>query len=87
MKNKVLIVVILFFLLGGFLVLPKRENSQIEIPFLTAKNLVTPMPTPTPTPTPIIIDARASLEEEVIRYAPEDFSSDFTQLKKEASSF
>ncbi len=53
--------------------------------FLAAPTKI-PTPTLIPTPTPIVFNQDSNLGEEAGKFAPEDFSEDFTGLKTEASN-
>lgn len=56
-------------------------------PAKTLQNPLSPFNTPQvasiPTPSPVVIDKNSNLLEEIDKISPEDFSSDFLQLKND----
>lgn len=81
MTKKILILSLITGAITFFLLF--RQTHPDETLQNPLSPLNTPQVTPIPTPPPVVIDKNSNLLEEVDKMSPEDFSSDFLQLKND----
>lgn len=85
MKLKIIVAIgfIVFSLSTVIFFLFLRSEDQRKLTTTTLKAENSPLVSPLPSPIPFYFDHSLSLEEEVDKLIPEDFSNDFKDLRNE----